>query len=93
LFVNEEAKIRNGIPILKDLPWWVLGIRYLTGSDEIVIRKKELVILLKAELLENLSIRSQFPPVTDPLNEEIIRRNNIIKNIQSERKNFSSEVK
>ena len=33
LFVNEEVITRNGIPFLKDLPWWVFGIRYLTGSD------------------------------------------------------------
>jgi general secretion pathway protein D len=40
LFVNEEAITRNGIPFLKDLPWWVLGIRYLTGSDQTVSEKK-----------------------------------------------------
>ena len=36
LFVNEETVVRNGIPFLKDLPWWVFGIRYLTGSDQTV---------------------------------------------------------
>lgn len=93
LFVTEEAKVRNGIPILKDLPWWVFGIRYLTGSDEIVQRKKELVILLKAELLESLDSRSQFPQIGSPLRQEIIKRNNILKDAQNERKNSSSEVK
>ena len=34
LFVNEETTTRNGIPFLKDLPWWVLGIRYITGFDK-----------------------------------------------------------
>ncbi|GAB4289154.1 MAG: type II and III secretion system protein [Ignavibacteriaceae bacterium] len=57
LFVNEETKVRNGIPILKDLPWWVLGIRYLTGSDETVVIKKELVILIKAEIIPTLKER------------------------------------
>lgn len=61
LFVNEEATVRNGIPILKDLPWWVLGIRYLTGSDEKVVRKKELIILLKAELVPTLKERYANP--------------------------------
>lgn len=23
LFVNEEVNVRQGIPFLKDLPWWV----------------------------------------------------------------------
>jgi type II secretory pathway component GspD/PulD (secretin) len=57
LYVNEEAIVRTGIPFLKDLPWWVLGIRYLTGSDQTVIRKKEVIILLKAELLPTLEER------------------------------------
>lgn len=57
LFVNEENVIRNGIPFLKDLPWWVFGIRYLTGSDQTVIRKKEVVILLKADLLKTIEDR------------------------------------
>lgn len=57
LYVNEETTVRTGIPFLKDLPWWVLGIRYLTGSDQKVIRKKEVIILLKAELLPTLEER------------------------------------
>ncbi len=61
LFVNEEAKVRNGIPFLKDLPWWVFGIRYLTGSDETIVRKKELIILLKAELVPTLKERFASP--------------------------------
>ncbi|MGE5435659.1 MAG: type II secretion system protein GspD [Syntrophothermus sp.] len=57
LYVNEETTIRNGIPFLKDLPWWVLGIRYLTGSDQVLVRKKEVIILLHAELLQTLEQR------------------------------------
>lgn len=93
LFINEEAKVRNGIPILKDLPWWVLGIRYLTGSDETIIRKKELVILLKAELIENLENRAKFPNYVNPIKDEINKRNQIIKDVKNQRKNSSSEVK
>lgn len=93
LFINEETKVRNGIPILKDLPWWVLGIRYLTGSDETIIRKKELVILLKAELIENLENRAKFPSNLNPIQDEINKRNQIIKDVKNQRKNSSSEVK
>ncbi len=57
LYINEERNERNGIPILKDLPWWVFGIRYLTGSDATVISKKELIIVLKAKLLPTLQER------------------------------------
>lgn len=57
LFINEERTERSGIPILKDLPWWVFGIRYLTGSDVQVTAKKELIIVLKARLLPTLKDR------------------------------------
>lgn len=70
LFVNEEAVTRNGIPFLKDLPWWVFGIRYLTGSDETVIRKKELVILLKTELVPTLRERFENPEKENVLGKE-----------------------
>jgi general secretion pathway protein D len=86
LFVNEEAITRNGIPFLKDLPWWVLGIRYLTGSDETVSRKKELVILLKTELLPTLQERLDNP-VKNPLNSEISNNNSRIKYYQLESTN------
>ena len=70
LFINEEAIVRNGIPFLKDLPWWVFGIRYLAGSDETIIRKKELVILLKAELLPTLKERFENPERENILGKE-----------------------
>jgi type IV pilus assembly protein PilQ len=70
LFINEESVTRNGIPFLKDLPWWVFGIRYLTGSDETIIRKKELVILLKAELLPTLKERFENPERENVLGKE-----------------------
>ncbi len=57
LYVNEETVVRTGIPFLKDLPWWVFGIRYLTGSDETIRRKKEVIILIRAELLPTLPER------------------------------------
>jgi type IV pilus assembly protein PilQ len=57
LYINDETTIRNGIPFLKDLPWWVFGIRYLTGSDQVVVRKKEVIIVLRVELLPTLEER------------------------------------
>jgi len=70
LFVNEEAQVRNGIPFLKDLPWWVFGIRYLTGSDETIMRKKELIILLKAELVPTLKERFAHPDTKNLIQSE-----------------------
>ena len=71
LFVNEETTVRNGIPFLKDLPWWVFGIRYLTGSDEVVERKKELIILLKAELVPTLKERFANPDTKNLIQSQV----------------------
>lgn len=57
LIVNEETIERRGIPFLKDLPWWVFGIRYLTGFDSKVVAKKEIIMLIKAEILPSLKER------------------------------------
>ncbi len=70
LYVNEENVVRTGIPFLKDLPWWVFGIRYLAGSDQKVIRKKEVIILIKADVLPTLEERFTQK---DLQNESLIR--------------------
>jgi type IV pilus assembly protein PilQ len=57
LFINDEVTVRQGIPFLKDLPWWVFGIRYLTGYDKVQVSKKEIIILLKVDLVPTLRER------------------------------------
>ncbi len=57
LYNNESTTTRTGIPFLKDLPWWVFGLRYIFGYDKDEVTKKELVILLKAELVPTLQER------------------------------------
>ena len=57
LYNNETQTLRTGVPFLKDLPWYVLGLRYLFGYDKEEVTKKELVILLKAELVPTLQER------------------------------------
>jgi len=67
LLVEENGTVREGIPVLKDLPWWVLGLRYLTGYDSKIAKHKEVVMLMKAEII---------PPVTNAYdNENIIDEN------------------
>ncbi len=57
LFVNDEVIVKTGIPILRDLPWWVFGLKYIFGSEQKQIKKKEVVILIKTELLPTLKER------------------------------------
>jgi type II secretory pathway component HofQ len=71
LFINEETKVRNGVPFLKDLPWWVFGLRYVFGSDETRINKKELIILIKTELVPTLKNRMAGSKTTTPIKDEV----------------------
>ncbi len=57
LYNNETNTARIGIPFLKDLPPYVLGLRYIFGYDRDEVKKKELIILLKAELVPTLQER------------------------------------
>ncbi len=57
LYNVETSTVRTGVPFLKDLPWYVFGLRYLFGYDREEAKKKELIILLKAELLPTLQER------------------------------------
>ncbi len=57
LYVTEERVLREGIPILKDLPWWFFGLKYLFGYNRVEKDKQELIILLKANLVPTLEER------------------------------------
>jgi general secretion pathway protein D len=86
LYINDEEYVRSGIPFLKDLPWWVLGIRYLTGSDQKVITKKEVVILLKADLLNTLEQRFTLKNQQKDLIQEKLKKDQI--EIDSRKTNY-----
>lgn len=69
LYRSDETKVRRGIPILKDLPPWFFGLRYLFGfnSDDVV--ENELVIIVQASLEKTLEERA---------NEQFLSRRNIL---------------
>ncbi|MBZ0199853.1 MAG: type II and III secretion system protein [Ignavibacteriaceae bacterium] len=80
LFVNEDTKVRTGIPFLKDLPWWFFGLRYIFGSDETSVNKKELVLLIKATLVPSLKERLAWPNGSkNPIQDEILKQREKIK--------------
>lgn len=58
LYFNQELSVRTGIPILKDLPWWFFGLRYVFGSDSRQTVRSELAILLRVDILPTLKERS-----------------------------------
>lgn len=80
LYITEEKIERSGIPILKDLPWWVFGIRYLTGFDKKTYSKKELIIVLKAKLVP-------------PLKDRLTSRKKNLNLIEKTREDYKNEIK
>lgn len=61
LFTTLDQQVREGVPFLKDLPWWFFGLRYVFGSESTVKTRNELIILLKAELTDQIRDRIPFP--------------------------------
>ncbi|MDT8325426.1 MAG: type II and III secretion system protein [Bacteroidota bacterium] len=57
LVTNEYKSIRRGIPFLKDLPWWVFGLRYVFGYEEVQVDKRELIIILRADIVPSVEKR------------------------------------
>ena len=57
LVTNEAKSLRHGIPFLKDLPWWVFGLKYLFGYEELTVDKKELIIVLRADIVPSIEKR------------------------------------
>lgn len=61
LYETEVSYTRRGIPILKDLPGWFFGLRYLFGYESTENSVQELVILIKATLVPTLEERLLEP--------------------------------
>ncbi|MEP1150394.1 MAG: type II and III secretion system protein [Balneola sp.] len=57
LYTTTEAKIRRGVPFLKDLPGWFFGLKYLFGYNSTDRIENELVIIIQAELEKTLAER------------------------------------
>ena len=91
LFSNEEVTSRSGIPFLKDLPWWVFGIRYLTGSDKTQIFKREIMILIKIEIVPLLKDRIAAKK-EDIIRKAILDNEKYMKNLKSQQQDAYDEI-
>ena len=63
LYSNDYRILRKGFPILKDLPWWFFGIRYLFGVNRKEVMQRELIILMKSTI--RLSVRERTKMALD----------------------------
>ncbi len=83
MFSNDETTVRQGVPLLKDLPWWVFGLRYLFGYDQKSISKRELIVLMKAELL---------PLVEERATQKAALKNSVRDRLQEMEKDFQQKT-
>lgn len=64
LYSTEESTVRRGIPILKDLPGWFFGLKYLFGYNSKDYSENELIIIVQAEIIEPVRSRFGSPTLT-----------------------------
>ncbi len=78
LYRTEESKVRRGIPILKDLPGWFFGLKYLFGYNSSDVQENELIVLLQAELEDPISERfaRRFQSQEELLEDAQVRHRN-----------------
>ncbi len=96
LVTNEAKNVRRGVPFLRDLPWWVFGLRYIFGYEETTIDKKELIIVLKASVVPSIEKRvaqklTEIRSGQQALRNESVRleelRQNLLRQIEAAREN------
>ena len=77
LYSTDETVNRRGIPILKDLPPWFFGLRYLFGTDRTNVTRRELLIVLQAEVRDPLRVRAHraYAPELIEENRARVREN------------------
>lgn len=69
LISTQKTTSRSGVPILKDLPGWFFGLRYIFGNEQTNVTKQELLIVLRAEVVDGLRARAQQKADEDLLDQ------------------------
>lgn len=59
LYRTEQVQVRRGVPILKDLPAWFFGLRYLFGYNSHDQLMRELVIIIQASIVPSITTRAK----------------------------------
>jgi type IV pilus assembly protein PilQ len=67
LYSTDETVSRRGIPVLKDLPPWFFGLRFIFGRTQRSVTQKELFIVIQAKLMDPLMVRANAPLSTELL--------------------------
>lgn len=93
LIVNEETTVRRGIPFLKDLPWWFFGLKYIFGYDQATVSQKEIILLIKADILPTLRERFLRPKAQTTLQNTLEQQRNDMEKYKEQSKNKEDDKK
>lgn len=101
LYNTERTEVRRGVPILKDLPPWFFGLRYLFGYTSNDYQTRELIILLQASIEPSIperisegDLRNKYEILQDERNrmqEEIKDAERIMKGLDKEPEDIQAE--
>jgi type IV pilus assembly protein PilQ len=85
LYSTDITTSRRGIPILKDLPPWFFGLRYVFGRETKTLARRELIIVLQAEVIDPVSVRA-----SRNLQEDLLEKRR--REVEQRVRTFSPEV-
>jgi general secretion pathway protein D len=91
LYTNDTQSLRRGVPFLKDLPWWVFGLRYIFGYNEDVVTKKELIIILRARIMPSLQDRATAKVAEIRAGQRVLQ--NQYENIDASRSSLLEQIR
>ena len=77
LLANDYKTVRRGIPFLKDLPWWVFGLRYIFGYEETSVDKRELIIILRADIVPSIEKRMEQKLIEIQSGQQALQRESV----------------
>ena len=92
LFENQVISTRRGVPFLKDLPWWVFGLRYIFGYDQTENVRKEIIMLIKANILPTLKERIQMEKNDSVLRDERVKNLELLEKYKEQLKKAEGDV-
>jgi len=81
LITTQRTESRSGVPLLKDLPGWFFGLRYIFGATTTNVQKQELLIMLRAEVVDPLRARAREDQDQELLDQRRRRAQELLKRL------------
>ncbi|WP_440998938.1 SPOR domain-containing protein [Fodinibius sp. SL11] len=91
LYRTERSQVRRGVPLLKDLPPWFFGLRYLFGYTSNDFLMRELVVLLEVSIEPTIPERMQRGIMTNKFKTLQKQRQQNFRDVEESDKIFNGQ--